>query len=164
MSFKPYPSSGSLVTQQRGPAPQSVLNAVKLMYTGAAISTVSLVYSLTTTSNLKSTIRNHYPHYTISQVNHLYSQIIEAAIVSAIFGILLWLVMAWANGKGMGWARIVTCVLFAFNTIGLIAFFRQPETVPSMVFEVLGWLVGLGAIILIWRPDSGPYYNPQRYS
>lgn len=171
MSYTPYPSSGSPENssgspekQQPGPAPESVRNAVKLMYAGAVISAVSLVYSLTTTGNLKSAIRSQYPHYTTSQVNHLYSQIIEAAIISAIFGILLWLGMAWANGKGMSWARIVSCVLFAFNTIGLIAFFRQPETVPSMIFEVLGWVVGLGAIILLWRPESSPFFNPRRYS
>ncbi len=164
MSYKPYPSTGKPVQQERPPAPQSVLNAVKLMYAGAAISTVSLIVSLTGTSSLKSTIRSHYPHYTTSQVNHLYTQIIEAAIISAVFGILLWLVMAWANGKGMAWARIVSCVLFAFNTIGLIAFFRQPETAFTLIFEVLTWLVGLGAIILLWRPQSSAYFKPQRYS
>jgi hypothetical protein len=163
-SYKPYPSTGKPIQQERPPAPRSVQNAVKLMYVGAAVSTVSLIVSLTGTGSLKSTIRSHYPHYTTSQVNHLYSQIIEAAVVSAILGILLWLVMAWANGRGMSWARIVSCVLFAFNTIGLVAFFRQPETAFSLIFEVLLWLVGLGAIILLWRPESSAYFKPQSYS
>ncbi len=160
MSYTPYPSSGGTVQTERPPAPQPVRNAVKLMYAGAAISAISLILSLTTTGSLKSAIRSHYPHYTVTQVNHLYNQIIAAAIVSAVIGIALWLVMAWANGKGMSWARIVSCVLFAFNTIGLIAFFRQPETALSLVFEVLVWLVGLGAIWFLWRPESSAYFKP----
>ena len=44
MSYQPYPSTGAPVEPDRGPAPPSVLNAVKLMYVGAAVSTVSLVY------------------------------------------------------------------------------------------------------------------------
>ncbi len=163
-SYKSYPSTGKPVEQERAPAPPSVQNAVKLMYVGAAVSTVSLIVSLTGSGNLKSTIRSHYPHYTTSQVNHLYTQIIEAAIVSAVFGILLWLVMAWANGKGMSWARIASAVLFGFNTIGLVAFIRQPETVLSLIFELLLWLVGLGATILLWRPDSSAYFKPPSYS
>ena len=39
MSYQPYPSTGASVEPDRGPAPQSVLYAVKLMYTGAAVST-----------------------------------------------------------------------------------------------------------------------------
>lgn len=165
MSYKPYPSSGkSQLPADRPPAPQPVLNAVKLMYAGAVISTISLILSLTTTGSLKSAIRKQYPHYDTSQVNHLYNQIITAAIISAVIGILLWLFMAWANGKGMSWARIVSCVLFAFNTIGLIAFFRQPETVISLVFEVLVWVAGAGAIWFLWRPESNSYFKPQSYS
>jgi hypothetical protein len=164
MSYKPYPSAGQPVQSERPPAPQSVLNAVKLMYAGAVVSAISLILSLTTTGSLKSAIRKHYPHYDTAQVNHLYNQIIVAAIVSAVIGILLWLIMAYTNGKGMGWARIVSCVLFAFNTIGLIAFFRQPETVVSLIFEVLVWLVGLGAIYFLWRPDSSAFFKPKGYA
>ena len=167
MTYKPtpYPSSGKpMRPADKPPAPQTVLNAVKLMYAGAAISLVSLILSLTTTGSLKSAIRTHYPHYDTSQVNHLYNQIIVTAIISAVIGILLWLVMAWANGKGMSWARIVSCVLFGFNTIGLIAFLRQPETVISVIFEILLWLVGLGAILLLWRPDSSAYFKPPSYT
>ena len=172
MTYTPYPSSdksgkfgnsgGSVTTgPDRGPAPQSILNAVKLMYAGAAISTISLVISLTDTGGLKSAIRKAKPAYDTAQVNHLYSQIIEAAIVSAVIGILLWVAMAYTNGKGKQWARIVSCVLFAFNTIGLITFFRNPETGLSVVFEVLVWVVGLGAIVLLWRPESSVYFKPR---
>lgn len=173
MTYTPYPhsdksgklgNSGGSITPSgadRGPAPQSILTAVKLMYAGAAISAISLVISLTDTGGLKSAIKKAKPAYDAAQVNHLYNQIIEAAIISAVIGILLWVAMAYTNGKGMPWARIVSSVLFAFNTIGLITFFRNPETGLSVVFEVLVWVVGLGAIVLLWRPESSAYFKPQ---
>ncbi len=40
--YQPYPSSGKPVEPERPAAPPAVLNAVKLMYTGAAVSTVSI--------------------------------------------------------------------------------------------------------------------------
>lgn len=161
MPHQPYPSAGKAAEQQqRPPAPQSVRTAVKLMYAGAAISVVSLIISLTSTGGLKNTIRTKYPHYTVNQVNHLYSQIIEAAMISAAFGIALWLLMAWANGRGNNWARFTSSGLFVLNTIGVISFFRQPNTGLDLVFEMLTWLVGLGAIFLLWRSESSAYFKP----
>jgi hypothetical protein len=159
-SYKPYPSTGKPVQQDRPPAPQSVQNAVKLMYAGAAVSTVSLIIPLATLGTLKSAIRSHYPHYTTSQVNHAYTQAIQQLVFYSVFAILLWLVMAWATGKGMAWARIVSTVLFAFWTIGLIPLFAQPVTIAGAVFNVLIWLIGLGAVILLWRPESSAYFKP----
>jgi hypothetical protein len=161
MSYQPYPSAGKPVEPVRGPAPQSIVNAVRLMYAGAAVSLVSLVLSLTSTGSLKPNIRSKYPHYTTSQVNHLYSQIIEAAIISAAFGIALWLLMAWANGRGRGWARVTSSALFVLNTIGLISVSRQPNIGLALIFELLTWVVGLGAVILLWRPESSAYFKPQ---
>ena len=57
MSYQPYPSTGASVEPDRGPAPQSVLYAVKLMYTGAAVSTVSLVISLASIGGTTDAIR-----------------------------------------------------------------------------------------------------------
>ena len=41
-----YPSSGKPVELEQLPAPSPVMNAVKLMYVGAAVSTVSLIISV----------------------------------------------------------------------------------------------------------------------
>jgi hypothetical protein len=172
MSYTPYPSSGKAgklgnsggsvaAGPDRGPAPRSILNAVKLMYAGAAVSAIGVIIPLTDIGGLKSVIRKAKPHYDTAQVNHLANQLITQAIASAVIGILLWLWMAYANGKGKSWARIVASVFFAFNTITLIAFFRQPETGLGVVFEVLVWVVGLGAIVLLWRPESSAYFKPQ---
>jgi hypothetical protein len=160
---QPYPSSGKPVELQRPPAPQSVANAVKLMYAGAAVSTISLVISLADISGTKAAIRKARPSLTATQVNQLNTFIISLAIVSGVLGIALWLWMARANNQGKNWARILSTVLFGLATLDLLSVFGQPKTLLGLVFPLLTWLIGLGAVFLLWRPDSTAFFKPQGF-
>ena len=160
---QPYPSGGKPVELQRPPAPQSVANAVKLMYAGAAVSTVSLTISLVDISGTKEAIRKARPSLTTTQVNQLNTFIITSAIVSGVLGIALWLWMARANNQGKNWARIVSTVLFGLATLDLFGVLREPKTLLGLVFPVLTWLVGAGAIWLLLRPDSTAFFKPQGF-
>jgi hypothetical protein len=159
--YQPYPSGGQPVEPLRPAAPAPVLTAVKLMYAGAAVSTVSLIISLTGISSSKAAIRKARPTLTATQVNQLNTFIITLAIVSGLVGIGLWLWMARANGRGKSWARIVSTVLFCLATLDLVGVFGEPKTALSLVFPILTWLVGLGAIYLLWRPASTAFFKPQ---
>jgi len=159
-----YPSSSKPVELQRPPAPASVVNAVKLMYAGAAISTVSLVLFLVFTGDLKPAIRKQYPDWTASQVNRAFESFLAITIVEAAIGIGLWLLMAWANKQGRSWARITATVLFVADTLlTLTGFSRGPRTPIDLVFPVLTWLVGAGAIWLLWRPESNAFFKTQEF-
>jgi len=164
MSYQPYPSGGQPVEPLRPPAPAPVLNAVKLMYAGAAVSTVSLIISLVDIGGSKAAIRKARPSLTTAQVNQLNTFIISLAIVSGLVGIALWLWMARANGQGKNWARILSSVLFGLATLDLIGVFSEPKTVLSLIFPVLTWLIGLGAIWLLWRPESTAFFKPERFT
>ena len=157
--YQPYPSGGNKLEPLRPPAPASVLNAVKLMYAGAAISTVSLIISLVDIGGTKAAIRKARPNLTATQVSQLNTFIIGLAIVSGVVGIALWLWMARANSRGKNWARIVSTVLFGLATLDLIGVFSQPKTVLGLVFPLLTWLVGAGAIWLLWRPESTAFFK-----
>ena len=159
--YQPYPSGGQPVEPTRPAAPQPVLTAVKLMYAGAAVSTVSLIISLTGISSSKAAIRKARPTLTATQVNQLNTFIITLAIVSGLVGIGLWLWMARANGRGKSWARIVSTVLFCLATLDLVGVFGEPKTALSLIFPVLTWLVGLGAVYLLWRRESTAFFKPQ---
>jgi hypothetical protein len=160
---QPYPSSGKSVESPRPPAPQPVLQAVKLMYVGAAVSTVSLIISLADISGTKAAIHKARPSLTAAQVNSFNTFIISLAVVSGLIGIALWLWMAWANKEGKNWARILSTVLFGLATLDLVGVFSEPKTALGLVFPVLTWLVGLGAVWLLWRPDSTTYFKSQRF-
>ncbi len=159
--YQPYPSSGKPVEPERPAPPPSVLNAVKLMYVGAAVSTVSLVISLVGISGTKAAIRKARPSYTVAQVNQLNTFIITLAVVSGVIGVALWLWMARANGQGRNWARILSTVLFALATLDMFGVFSQPKTLLGLVFPVLTWLVGAGAVFYLWRPESTAFFKPR---
>ena len=160
MSYQPYPSTGAPVEPDRGPAPQSVLYAVKLMYTGAAVSTVSLVISLASIGGTKDAIRKARPTLSATQVNQLNTFSIALAVVSGVIGVALWLWMARANGRGKNWARILSTVLFGLATLDLFGVLSQPKTALGFIFPVLTWLVGAGAVFLLWRKDSTDFFRP----
>ncbi len=161
--YQPYPSSGQPVEPERPAAPPAVLNAVKLMYAGAAVSTVSLVISLVNISGTKAAIRKAKPNLTIAQVNQLNTFIITLAVVSGVIGVGLWLWMAKANGQGRNWARILSSVLFLLATLDLFGVFSQPKTLLGLVFPVLTWLVGAGAVFFLWRPESTAFFKPRDF-
>jgi hypothetical protein len=160
--YQPYPSGGKTVEQEQAPEPVSVQRAVKLMYVGAAVSTVSLVVSLVSIGGTKAAIRKQRPSLTVAQVNQLNTFIIALALISGLVGVALWLWMARANGQGRNWARIVSSVLFFLATLDLYGVLSQPKTLIGLVFPVLTWLVGLGAIILLWRKESTAFFKPQQ--
>jgi hypothetical protein len=159
---QPYPSSAKPVEQQQPAAPPSVLNAVKLMYAGAAISAVSLIVSLADVGGAKAALRREFPKYPTSQINHAFLGFLVVAIISAALGIGLWLLMAWASKQGKAWARITSTVLFLLATISLLSLARGPRTVLTLIFPLLTWLVGGGAVWLLWRPDATAFFNRQR--
>ncbi len=159
--YQPYPSSGKPVEPERPAAPPTVQNAVKLMYAGAAVSTVSLIVSLVDIGGTKSAIRKARPSLTVAQVTQLNTFIISLAIVSGLVGIALWLWMARANGQGRSWARILSTVLFGLATLDLFGVVSQPKTLLGLVFPVLTWLLGLGAVVLLWRKQSTAFFQPR---
>jgi hypothetical protein len=49
-------------------------------------------------------------------------------------------------------------VLFGLNTLFLLLSFVRASVSISLAFSLLVWLVGLGAIVLLWRKDSSQYF------
>jgi hypothetical protein len=71
--------------------------------------------------------------------------------------------MARANGQGKNWARILSTVLFGLATLDLFGVLSQPKTLLGLIFPVLTWLIGLGAIVFLWRKESTEFFKPRRF-
>ena len=156
--YQPYPTGGQ---QPMAPVPaeppQTVRRAVNLMYAGAALSAIEIIIGLFTVGSLKSAIRSQYPNYNASQIHTAQVAALTVAVIVGLLGVALWIWMARANLGGRGWARIVATVLFAINTIDVLAAIVQPHSVVSLILAVLVWLAGLGAIWMLWQRDSSAY-------
>jgi hypothetical protein len=174
MSYQAYPTGGGsnqMAAGERPPQPQSLRNAVRLMWVGAALALIGVIITVSFTSKIrnavttaadKSNVTNRADGKTVLTAAQIHSLANATVILLAVFGIigvLLWVWMAWANNKGKQWARVVATVLFGLNTISLILEFGRASI--SIIAILLGWLVGLGATILLWRRETSAYIAPQ---
>jgi hypothetical protein len=170
MPFQPYPSSGNDVSPQQlpgGPAPQSVQNAIKLMYVGAALEVVGLIVAIATAGSVRSRIAKNPPKIngklaTATQIASLAHFEIALGIAGGLIGVVLWLWMARKNGQGRSWARILSTVFFVISTLSLLSLRTGDPTAITIVSVLLTWLTGLGTIVLLWLPASSPFFGQRR--
>ena len=158
--YPSYPSGAAEPEPQpqRGGPPASVLTAVKIMYAGAVVSAISLILTLVTIGSLRTAIHNRDHSLTPSQLHSAEVVAVAAAVIFGLVGIGLWLWMAYANKAGRNWARITSTVFFGIDTISLLAGLRQAEPVLTRVVSIVIWLIGLAAIVLLWRKESSEYF------
>ena len=160
--YQPYPSGGQVPEPQRPEPPAPVLAAVKLMYAGAAVSAISLIVTLLTIGGLKTAIRSRDPSFTQTQLHSAEVVAVTFAVILGLIGIGLWIWMARANKAGKNWARITSTVFFGLDTLGLLASFGQAETLLGRLVSLVVWLIGLGAIVMLWRKESSGYFAAAR--
>ncbi|HEY6790156.1 MAG TPA: hypothetical protein VI365_22895 [Trebonia sp.] len=173
MSYEPYPSGdgpggyqpfpgGSQLPDQRGPAPKSVITAVRLMYAGAAMNAISVIVALTAIGSLRTTLKDQTnPVLSTSQVNSAVDLFIATIVIGGLIGIGLWIWMAFMNKAGKNWARITGTAFFGIDTIFLVSSFARAGVAGSRIITVIIWLIGLGAVILLWRKESTAYFKGQ---
>jgi hypothetical protein len=128
------------------------------MYAGAALSAVSLIVSVLSFHAIERVIRNASSTLTAQQVHNDAIVAVTIAVVESLIAIGLWLLMAWGNKNGQNWARIVATVLFGLNTLFLLLSFVRATVSASLAFSVLVWVIGLVAIVLLWRKESSEYF------
>jgi hypothetical protein len=142
----------------RPSAPRSartVRAAVQPMYAGAAVTTLSLIISISALAFIgrsAATLRlagRSQPFWVATSVG----------IVGGLVVIGLWLWMARASSQGRNWARVLSTVLFGLATLELTSVFSGAQTVLGLIFWAPTWLVGLAAVWLLWRPDSSTFFK-----
>jgi hypothetical protein len=71
--------------------------------------------------------------------------------------------LAWANGRGHNWARVLFAVWVAFQTPVLFYDVAHVSASTAPVWTVIAsvafWLVEVSAAVLILSNQSGPYYQ-----
>lgn len=140
--------------------PASVALAQKLMYAGAVLVVINLIASFLTIGQLRDQIADT-PNMNPDDIN-------IAATVTLIFGtfigviyIGLWLLMAWANGKGKNWARITASVFFGISILGLLYILATGLPIAKVI-EVISFLVGAATIYLLWAGKGAKeYFQPR---
>jgi hypothetical protein len=161
--YQPYPGGAQMPEAQRPPAPASVRNAVKVMYAGAVASLVYAIIFIATLNVTKSAIEKHSPQLTTSQVNGMQHALMTSAIAGGLIAAGLWIFIVWACKSGKSWARITGTVLFGINTVqGGLNNLVVPEAALVKVFWFVVWLIGLAAVVFLWRGSSSAFFKATR--
>lgn len=164
-----YPT-GPAGTSRPGPQqPGSITLAVKLMLVGAALSVLSLLYSLTTLGGLKDEVREQLMKDDVnvsqSTIDAGYAVAIGFAILFGLVGAVLWAWMAWKNGQGRSWARVVATVFGVLNVLGLLFTGTGGTAEPiSVALSVISVVLAIVVLVLLWRKESSEFYAASQAS
>jgi hypothetical protein len=157
--YQPYPT-GAQMPEIDGPTvPSQVANAVKVMYAGAAASLLGIVVEIITVNATKSAIEKHSPHLTASQINATQHALISGSIIGGVIAAGLWIFIARSCLGGKNWARITGTILFAICTIDTFGGAIAPVASAVKLWEIVVWLIGLTAVVLLWRRPSTEFFT-----
>jgi len=84
---------------------------------------------------------------------------ITSLVIGAAVATALWLWMAWANGRGYNWARILSAVFFGISSLDLVITFAAVRAPGGIIVSFAIWLVGLGAIVLLFSRESSAFFR-----
>ena len=140
------------------PLPASMVTAVRLMYAGAAY---ALIWAIGVIA-VSASIVKHYPLASASG-DHRLAGAVTLAILLCAADIALWLGIARACRRGSSGARVAGTVLFAVHTVGVlgVATSSQAGLGPAKVLTLIGWLIGLGAVVALWQRPSSAFFTAQ---
>jgi len=149
-----YPQPSRMVSRGATAAlPASVVTAVRLMYAGAAY---ALVWAIGTIAVAASIVR-HHPIVD----DHRLTGAVTLAVLLCAAEIALWLGIARACRRGSGGARVAGTVLFALHTLGILGVVASSQAGlgPAKVLTLIGWLIGLGAVVALWQRPSSTFFS-----
>lgn len=156
----PYQPGGHQATLVRPPA---IGQAVMLMRVGAVLSVVTGLVSLTSRDSVRDLVRQQVAKQasplSASDVDLLVNVALVVAVITGLLGAALWLWMAWANGRGAAWARVIATILFGFSLLSALLSVFQPQPAASRLLDVAEVLLGAYVIVLLYRRESTEFYR-----
>jgi hypothetical protein len=144
-----------------GPAPASVVNAVRLMFVAAALGLVSLVVALSTKSTLRADIANKNPGFDSQKLNTAVNVAIGAGVVFGIVFVLLFVLLALQVRKGKNWARVVTWVITGLGVVSALLSIGQTVASASRVVSLVSGVLDLAIVVLLLQQPSNDFFKPR---
>lgn len=175
VASNPYGGPAGHWTQpgQEAPQPKSVHTAVRLMWGVVALALISLVVTLfSLDSLLQATLAGveQSGQQVTDAMRETMRTVLTAAVVGgSIISAALWLWLAWKNGQGRNWARIVATVLAGLNVLTALPGVIPGSTTTGTLFLGLVRIALMIAILaLLWRKESSAFFSarssrPQPY-
>jgi Domain of unknown function (DUF1707) len=149
----------------RARAPRSVRSAAWLMCLGAVLTLADAATVLVTLGGVRSAAVQDVD-FTGGRWHIFMLTVIVPALASTPIVAGLWLWLAWAIGRCYAWARPAFGVFFGLVTTGWLIVLvmgggrdATSYTWADLLATTAVWLVGLGAVVLIFSQTASPYYQ-----
>jgi hypothetical protein len=101
---------------------------------------------------------SHLPHEFVRDVSTALGVVV---VVGTVAVAALWVWMAWKCRAGRPWARIMSTVLFGLSAFTLSSL--PSAHLTAALCAAVSWLIGLAAVILLWRRSSSFFLDGPRY-
>jgi serine/threonine kinase PknH len=142
------------------PLPDSMRNAIRLMYAGAAY---ALVYAIGVIVVAGAIISKH-PGLTVARASSGQVTVGSVAALTVLLSaieIALWLGIARACRNGKSWARTAGTVLFGLHTLGFLGVLvnSHPGIGLTKLLTTLSWLIACSAVVFLWRRPSSVFFR-----
>jgi hypothetical protein len=154
-----YPPPYQVGRAPLGPLPDSMRNAIGLMYAGAAY---TLVYAIGVIIVAGAIISKH-PAETAARAGSGHVTVGGVAALTVLLSaieIALWLGIARACRNGKSWARVTGTVLFGLHTLGFLGVLvnSHPGLGLTKVLTTLSWLIACAAVVFLWQRPSSVFF------
>jgi len=140
----------------------TVVWALRLMVLAAGLELVALATVVGTQARLRAAIVARFPHFSAAQWQVAVHSHLLPVEIGAPIAAIVWLGLAWANGRGHGWARGLVVGLFGLTSLSLLAAVGQHVATYAPADLIAGcalWMVGLLTLLLSFTPRSDRHYH-----
>ena len=141
------------------PRPRAVRAAVRLMLAGAAAELAAMITVAVTAGTVRAAVAARYP---AAVHGATVNQVLVLAVAPVAIGMWLWL--AWANGRGEDWARMISGACFGLLTLSVLGAVSEHAATyapANLIAATIVWAIGLASVVLIFTPAAGRYYRPE---
>jgi serine/threonine protein kinase len=142
--------------------PSSVIQAIQLMYAGAASAVLNAIVGSVVGYGVVHNMLERQPNVNQAAVTEGTAFDVTVTIFFGLAGTALWLWMAYASRHGRSWARILSTVLFALLTLSLPLSFIEVPDIWTRLTGLIQWALGLAALVLLWVGPSNAYFAAMR--
>lgn len=144
--------------------PAPIRLAVRLMWAGAAVSVLSVVVGLVTYGSFKDDVtaglRADDVNVSQTTIDAAVAVGITFVVALGVLGALVWVWMAWKNGQGRAWARIVATVLGGLNVLFTLIGFAGGQSEPlTLVLSVVNLALAVAILVNLWKKESTAFYE-----
>ena len=144
-----------------GPAPSSVVTAVRLMFAGAALSLVGFIVAISTKSTIRANIAKKNPDFDAQKLNTAVNATIAIIVVFGAIIIVLFVLLALQVRKGKNWARIVTWVICGLGILSALGSLGQNVAAASRAVSLVSGVLDVAIVVLLLQKPSNAFFKPR---